>query len=84
MGYDYRDMATWQEFSGLNRGYVLELYERYRKDPASVDDETRALYDQWTPPADQAEEPAVTTASTAAGTGGGGTRSDPSPSRPIL
>ena len=36
-------MATWREFTGLNRGYVLELYEKYRKDPASVDAETRAL-----------------------------------------
>ena len=49
-------MATWQEFSGLNRGYVLELYEKYRQDPSSVDAETRALFEQWTPPAD---EPAV-------------------------
>ena len=30
-------MAGWQEFTGLNRGYVLELYEKYRQDPASVD-----------------------------------------------
>jgi len=25
------------QFHGLNAGYVLELYERYRQDPASVD-----------------------------------------------
>jgi 2-oxoglutarate dehydrogenase E1 component len=43
-------MAAWQEFTGLNRGYVLELYERYRHDPASVDPETRAIFEQWTPP----------------------------------
>ena len=43
-------MASWQEFTGLNRGYVLELYDRYRQDPSSVDAETRALFDQWTPP----------------------------------
>jgi 2-oxoglutarate dehydrogenase E1 component len=43
-------MAAWQEFTGLNRGYVLELYERYRRDPASVDPETRAIFEQWTPP----------------------------------
>jgi 2-oxoglutarate dehydrogenase E1 component len=43
-------MSGWQEFSGLNRGYVLELYERYRQDPSSVDPETRALFDTWTPP----------------------------------
>ena len=43
-------MAGWQDFTGLNRGYVLELHEKYRRDPASVDAETRALFDQWTPP----------------------------------
>jgi 2-oxoglutarate dehydrogenase E1 component len=45
-------MAAWQEFAGLNRGYVLELYDKYRRDPASVDAETRAIFDQWTPPAE--------------------------------
>jgi 2-oxoglutarate dehydrogenase E1 component len=45
-------MATWQEFSGLNRGFVLELYEKYRQDPSSVDAETRAFFEQWTPPAE--------------------------------
>ena len=47
-------MAGWQEFTGLNRGYVLELYEKYRNDPASVDAETRAMFEQWTPPAESA------------------------------
>jgi 2-oxoglutarate dehydrogenase E1 component len=42
-------MAGWGEFSGLNRGYVLELYDRYRQDPASVDADTRALFEQWAP-----------------------------------
>src|SRR6478752_6233176 len=46
-------MGPWQEFSGLNRGYVLEAYERYRQNPASVDPETRALFETWTPPADE-------------------------------
>ena len=45
-------MPGWQGFSGLNRGYVLELYERFRKDPRRVDPETRALFERWTPPAD--------------------------------
>src|SRR3954470_22589936 len=45
-------MAGWEEFSGINRGYVLELYERFRQNPDSVDAETRALFQQWTPPAD--------------------------------
>ncbi|NUR53283.1 MAG: 2-oxoglutarate dehydrogenase E1 component [Acidobacteria bacterium] len=45
-------MSTWQGFTGLNRGYVLELYERFRRDPASVDADTRALFERWVPPAD--------------------------------
>jgi 2-oxoglutarate dehydrogenase E1 component len=52
-------MPGWQEFSGLNRGYVLEQYERYRRDPQSVDPETRELFAQWTPPADLDDEPQV-------------------------
>jgi len=44
-------MSGWQEFTGLNRGYVLELYEKYRRDPLSVDADTRAFFEQWTPPA---------------------------------
>jgi len=44
-------MAGWQEFTGLNRGYVLELYEKYRRDPSAVDPDTRALFERWTPPA---------------------------------
>ena len=51
-------MSGWQEFTGLNRGYVLELYEKYRQNPSSVDDETRALFEHWTPPA-QEESPAA-------------------------
>jgi len=49
-------MASWQEFSGLNSGYVLELYEKFRQDPASVDAGTRALFEQWTPPAENVPE----------------------------
>ncbi|MEP6917035.1 MAG: 2-oxoglutarate dehydrogenase E1 component [Acidobacteriota bacterium] len=52
-------MGSWQDFSGLNRGYVLEAFERYRENPASVDPETRALFETWTPPAD--DEPADST-----------------------
>src|SRR5919205_412838 len=36
-------------FYGPNEGYVLELYERYQEDPASVDPETRAFFETWTP-----------------------------------
>jgi 2-oxoglutarate dehydrogenase E1 component len=36
-------------FSGINAGYVLELYERYRQNPESVDRETRRVFESWTP-----------------------------------
>ncbi|MDQ3069063.1 MAG: 2-oxoglutarate dehydrogenase E1 component [Acidobacteriota bacterium] len=42
-------MAGWQDFAGLNRGYVLELHERFRKDPASVDPSTRSIFETWNP-----------------------------------
>ena len=46
-------MAGWEGFSGINRGYVLELHDRFRQDPSSVDADTRAIFEQWTPPADE-------------------------------
>jgi 2-oxoglutarate dehydrogenase E1 component len=49
-------MASWQGFAGLNRGYVLEQYERFRRDPSSVDPDTRAIFERWTPPAEIVEE----------------------------
>ena len=39
------------EFSGINAGYVLELYERFQADPQSVDEKTRALFTTWKPTA---------------------------------
>ncbi len=52
-------MSGWQDFTGLNRGYVLELYDKYRRDPSSVDAETRALFERWTPPSSDEEIPAT-------------------------
>ena len=49
----------WQEFYGPNAGYVIELYERYRRDPNSVDAPTRALFERWTPPLNGAAEAAT-------------------------
>jgi len=43
-------MGGWNEFQGLNAGYVLELYDRYRQDPTAVEAQTRAYCEQWTPP----------------------------------
>ncbi|MGE3957039.1 MAG: 2-oxoglutarate dehydrogenase E1 component [Vicinamibacterales bacterium] len=45
-------MTNWQGVTGINRAYVLELYDRYLKDPNAVDAETRALFATWTPPVD--------------------------------
>jgi 2-oxoglutarate dehydrogenase E1 component len=36
-------------FGGVNAGYVVELYERFRQNPQSVDPDTRAVFEQWTP-----------------------------------
>src|SRR5262245_46813500 len=36
-------------FGGVNAGYVVELYERFRQNPESVDPETRAVFEQWAP-----------------------------------
>jgi 2-oxoglutarate dehydrogenase E1 component len=52
-----------EQFPGVNAGYVLELYERYRQDPEAVDPETRRAFETWTP---SAEAPA--TAGTGAAT----------------
>ncbi len=42
-------MYDLEAFYGPNAGYVLELYERYRQNPASVDATTRAIFDTWSP-----------------------------------
>jgi 2-oxoglutarate dehydrogenase E1 component len=41
---------TESQFYGPNLGYVLELYERYREDPGSVDEQTREFFETWSPP----------------------------------
>ena len=38
-----------EHFSGVNAGYVFELYEKYRQNPESVDPATRAAFEAWTP-----------------------------------
>jgi 2-oxoglutarate dehydrogenase E1 component len=43
-------MHFWREFSRINSAYILELYERYREDPASLDESTREIFDQFGPP----------------------------------
>src|SRR5687767_5466086 len=43
-------MLNWDDFHGPNAGYVQELYERYQRDPQSVDETTRDLFAKWQPP----------------------------------
>src|SRR5512141_1301472 len=52
------DMDFEREFPGPNYGYVLELYERYRANPDSVDEATRSLFDQWKPTEQESTIPA--------------------------
>ncbi len=47
-------MSSPNEFHGANEGYVLELYDRFRRDPASVDEATRTFFATWSPPSDGA------------------------------
>jgi len=42
-------MTSEQEFHGPNLGYILELYEQYRRDPNAVDEVTRNLFQDWQP-----------------------------------
>src|SRR5579875_618230 len=39
-----------KEFLGPNAGYVIELYERYLRDPSSVPPDARAWFATWGPP----------------------------------
>jgi 2-oxoglutarate dehydrogenase E1 component len=43
-------MDFWREFHGPNAAFVLELYDRYRQNPDSVDEAARAYFSHWTPP----------------------------------
>jgi 2-oxoglutarate dehydrogenase E1 component len=52
-------MPLENQFYGPNLGYILELYERYRSDPNSVDESTRQLFQNWSP-AEPAGFPATT------------------------
>lgn len=42
-------MSILSEFYGPNAGYVLELYDQFKTDPASVDEATRRFFEQWSP-----------------------------------
>ena len=44
-------MTVEHEFLGPNIAYLLELYDRYRQDPNSLDEATRQFFAGWQPPA---------------------------------
>ncbi len=62
-------MAELRDFHGPNAAYVLDLYERWLLDPATVDEGWRSYFTSFTPPADAAP---ASPAPAAAGTGSGG------------
>ncbi len=41
---------SWNDFQGVNAAAALELYDRFRADPASVDEATRAFFERVPPP----------------------------------
>src|SRR5688572_21123108 len=61
IAYDRKVMKL-EQFPGVNAGYVLELYERYRQNPESVDAETRKAFEAWSPAEPSSAEAAGTAA----------------------
>ncbi len=45
-----KPLSLMDEFQGPNLGYLLELYERYQQDPASVDSASREILKRFHPP----------------------------------
>jgi 2-oxoglutarate dehydrogenase E1 component len=56
-------MSEWDIFYGPNAGYALELYERYQRDPASVDAATRAIFERMRAPENGSANGVASTAS---------------------
>jgi 2-oxoglutarate dehydrogenase E1 component len=48
-GGETTNMISERNFHGPNLGYILELYDRFRDDPDSVDESTRQLFEHWQP-----------------------------------
>jgi len=65
-------MGGWRDFEGVNAGYVAELYERYRRDPALVDAATRVFFERaGAPPEESATLQPVPPAEAAVRSAGG-------------
>ena len=56
------------QFPGVNQGFVLELYDKFKADPTSVDPATRELFANWRP-----EDPAPPSVTEDSGTSAGTT-----------
>ena len=61
-------MNPWDQFTGANAGYVYELFERYQRDPSSVDEATRRAFASWTPTEPDPVAPVAQVAPVAAAT----------------
>jgi 2-oxoglutarate dehydrogenase E1 component len=57
-------MNPWDQFTGVNAGYVFDLYERFQRDPQSVDEATRAAFARWSPEIEAAPSPEPATVRT--------------------
>ena len=68
-------MNPWDQFTGANAGYVYELFERYQRDPSSVDEATRRAFATWTP-SDPAESTSQPQSSAVEGSGRAGGSAD--------
>ena len=53
-------MADLRQFHGPNAGYVLDLFERFSRDPQSVDDGWRAFFQEFNPTSSDASQPGTT------------------------
>ncbi len=47
-----------ERLTGLNLGYILELYEAFRRDPEAVEPSWRAFFSEWGPRLDELAAPA--------------------------
>src|SRR4030095_13909569 len=60
-------MPGWTDFHGANLALALDLYERYRRDPDSVDAATRAVFEGLPDPNPQASAASAAEPSAAIG-----------------
>jgi len=67
-------MLSWRDFQGVNVGYVLELYDQFRRDPGSVPRDVRDFFEHAGPADLQQLTPAPTL--------GAGTPEPPNPGTP--